>query len=324
MITRVDRGDDVTASLILVTGARGAIGRHVVRLAKERGHVVIGLGHGQWIADHELPPIDGWLNGDISPENIAALSRGHGTPDAVIHLAGGAHVGNSIDQPAEDFQRTVLSAQRLLEWLRVTSPKTKIVIASSAAVYGIGHDAHIKETATCVPVSPYGTHKAMMEVMAQGYAAQFGLNAVILRLFSVYGPGLRKQLIWEVTNRLMQDQREIVLGGTGDERRDFVAISDAAAMLIDAVDLASPEAPTFNCCSGTATTVRQATDMLLSHFSKAKVSFSGKMRVGDPTSLVGDKALSIEAGLTSNVAFVDGLLHTMNWIKAVRLNGASH
>ncbi len=205
----------ITPFHILVTGARGAIGRSVVHAARGSGKIVTGLGHGTWSGDHELPFIDGWLNGDVTSDNLSALARLYGVPDAIVHLAGGSHVGMSIEQPTEDFQRTVVAAQHLFEWVRVAAPKIKLVIASSAAVYGAGHDGPICESAAYDPASPYGSHKAMMEILARGYARQFSLNIAILRIFSVYGPGLRKQLIWEVADQLARGERLINLSGTG-------------------------------------------------------------------------------------------------------------
>ncbi|MGD9669409.1 MAG: NAD-dependent epimerase/dehydratase family protein [Hyphomicrobiaceae bacterium] len=301
---------------ILVTGARGAIGRHVVRAARERGHVVSGLGHGAWSGDAELPAIDAWLNGEVSADNMSTLVRQLGVPGAIIHLAGGSHVGSSIAQPAEDFQRTVVAAQRVLEWIRTCAPGTKLVIASSAAVYGAGHDGPIGEDAPYAPVSPYGTHKAMIEMMAHGYARQFGLQVASLRIFSVYGPGLRKQLIWEVVNRLMRGEWQITLGGTGNEQRDFVEIADAAAMLLDAVALASPAAPAINCSSGEPTTVRELSAHLAAHFPGTSFTFSGKSRPGDPVSLVGNDSLARALGLSVAFPLEAGLVATVAWIKS--------
>lgn len=305
------------AAHILVTGARGAIGRRVVAIARARGHTVTGIGHGAWSGDAELPIIDGWLNGDVSRDNLAALTQRHGLPDGIIHLAGGSHVGNSVLQPAEDFQRTVAAGQRLLEWTRSSAPKAKIVVASSAAVYGSGHEGPIAETSHHEPASPYGTHKAMVETMALGYARQFGLDVSILRLFSVYGPGLRKQLIWEVIARLLRGERQITLGGSGDEKRDFIEITDAASMLLDAAAMASPGTAVLNCGSGEATAVRELALKLGAHFPDAAFTFSGQSRPGDPISLVSDNTRARKAGLKTTIALDEGLARTVAWVKAV-------
>ncbi len=147
------------------------------------------------------PPNAGWVNGSVDSDNLANIARTVGLPDAVIHLAGGSLVGPSIANPGEDFRRTVQAMQHLLEWLRLANPAARVVVASSAAVYGDGHMQPISETAAYAPTSPYGTHKAMAEMLCRSYGRQYGMQIALVRLFSVYGPGLRKQLIWDLGRR---------------------------------------------------------------------------------------------------------------------------
>jgi UDP-glucose 4-epimerase len=302
--------------LLLATGARGAIGRYVVAAARARGYHVAGIGHGAWTGDVDLPPIDHWINGSIDADNLDRLAHDLGPPDAVVHLAGGSLVGTSISQPGEDFRRTVESAQRLLEWLRTTAPAARLVIASSAAVYGDAHPGPIPESAPHAPTSPYGTHKAMVELMASSYARQFQMPVAMLRLFSVYGPCLRKQLIWELAGRIIKGERSLALGGTGEERRDFVFVTDAAEMLLDAMTLASPTAPVFNAASGVATRITDLAGLIAERLGGAKVAFSGHRRRGDPFSLVADCSAADPAGLTAKVPLADGLTRTVAWITA--------
>lgn len=300
-------------TLLLVTGARGAIGRHVVALARSKGHRVVGLGHGSWSGD-DLPPIDAWINGTVSIDNLSALARTEGVPDAVVHLAGGALVGSSIVHPGEDFRRSVEGAQHLLEWLRTDAPGARLVVASSAAVYGNGHSEPIVETAPYAPTSPYGTHKAMVEMLSCSYARQYGLSVAIVRLFSVYGRGLRKQLVWEIGKRLHEGERLIKLGGTGEEQRDFVHISDAARLLLAAADHADASSPLFNGCSDHGTSIAELAKLITARFADVSVEFSGQARTGDPTYLVGDPARARKAGLSARVALEKGIFDTLDWI----------
>src|SRR5205807_5394499 len=115
-----------------------------------------------------------------------------GLPDTVFHLAGGSNVGASLQAPFEDFTRTTHTTASLLEWLRINAPRCKLVTVSSAAVYGDTRAEPAEETRPVQPVSPYGYHKLMMEQLCQEYSQVFGLRTAILRLFSVYGEGLRK------------------------------------------------------------------------------------------------------------------------------------
>lgn len=282
----------------LVTGAAGAIGRHVVRILAARGWRVVGIGHG---AAPEDAALAGWAGGEIDAANLDSLDV---PPDAVVHLAGGSVVSRSLLAPDEDFQRTVATTDRLLDWLRLRAPEAALVLASSAAVYGDVRQVPINEAAPCHPVSPYGRHKLMVE----NAAGQSGLRSVSLRLFSVYGPGLRKQLVWELCNRLAQGERELRLGGTGEETRDWLHIGDAAAMLADAIPAAVRGGVALNGCTGAGTSVAETARAIMRGFGvNAALRFSGETRQGDPVHLVGDPALSGALGLKPAVRATDGL-----------------
>lgn len=288
-------------NLSLVTGAAGAIGGHVARRLVAQGDTVIGIGHGALPADVALAD---WINGDITADNLGVLTARHGAPRRVIHLAGGSSVGPSLAAPAEDFARTVGATVNLLEWTRQQAPCASVVLASSAAVYGNAAAGPIRDDAPRAPLSPYGAHKAMMESAAASWAGNFGLHVVSVRLFSVYGPGLRKQLVWEVLNRLARGERRLILGGTGLETRDWLHIEDAASMLVAAADLASARALGFNGCTGTPVSVRDTVLALAQGFGvDVELVFNGQERAGDPSHLVGQPSV----GLAAAIAPLDGL-----------------
>lgn len=288
-------------SLSLVTGAAGAIGSHVARQLLAGGDTVIGIGHGT------LPPdvvLADWINGDVSADNLGVLAARHGAPTRIIHLAGGSSVGPSLSAPVEDFTRTVGGTVSLLEWVRLHAPDAAVVLASSAAVYGEAASVPIADNTPRAPLSPYGVHKNMMELAAASWAGNFGLRVAAVRLFSVYGPGLHKQLVWEVLGRLARGERRLALGGTGAETRDWLHIADAAAMLIAASALASRQAPCFNGCTGMPVSVRDTVQALARGFGiDAALEFNGQRRAGDPLHLVGRPSI----GLAASVEPLDGL-----------------
>ena len=291
--------------LALVTGARGAIGQVVIKTLSQKGWNVVGLGHG--LLRDELP-IRGWINGELDAANLSALSSRWGRPDAVIHLAGGSAVGPSLVAPAEDFNRTTATCVRLLDWIRTNAPQAAVVMASSAAVYGDLHRGHIAETSLRTPLSPYGYHKAMMEMAAESWAHNFGLNVAIVRLFSVYGPTLRKQLVFEICKRIAEGSSILSLGGTGKEMRDWLHINDAAAMLVGALAHASPQAPVINGCTGQSTSVENVSEFVTRGTSRqVTFEFSGVSRPGDPVSLVGDPTRARSMGLCATIEVEQGI-----------------
>src|SRR5579872_5224428 len=284
-----------------VTGARGFIGSKLARALSQHDLRVHGIGHGHlpeqsWSACG----LSSWLNSQISPEALGQLAARDGVPDFVFHLAGGSTVGASLLAPLEDFTRTTATTATLLEWLRNHSPATQLVVASSAAVYGDTRGEPAEESRPCLPVSPYGWHKWMMEQLCREYSQVFGLRCAILRLFSVYGEGLRKQLLWDCSLKLLAQGERIELGGTGEERRDWVYIDDAVSMLQRVAALADRECPVFNGGSGVGVSVREVVGLLAAALNRPKrVEFSGVRRPGDPASLIAHVGRLSAAGHTS-------------------------
>lgn len=306
-----------------ITGARGFIGRHVARESAARGDCVAGLGHGAW-SDSEAQHwgVSHWLNGDITTSNLSRLANTTGFPDVVIHLAGGATVGAAIELPREDFFRTVATTVELLDWLRLTSPTTAVVAVSSAAVYGAGHEGPIHENVRLTPFSPYGHHKMMMESLCRCYSDAYGLPIVVARLFSVYGAELKKQLLWDLCTRLQRDPHRLVLGGNGEELRDWTAAHDVSRALLQLAPLAAPDVPTYNVGTGCARSVRDIATTVLRAWKKlaggeqeAALEFSGKSRPGDPFSLIADTTRLDSLGFTWEMSVDQGLANYVRWFQ---------
>jgi len=260
-----------------------------------------------------------WSNSEITAEALGQLASETGVPDLVFHLAGGSAVGTSLSAPFEDFSRTTDTTARLLEWLRTHSPRSKLVVASSAAVYGDTEGAPAEESRRPAPVSPYGYHKWMMEQLCYEYSRVFGLETAVLRMFSVYGEGLRKQLLWDCGVKLMADVESIELGGTGEELRDWIHVDDAAAMMLHVAERASVNCEVFNGGSGIAVRVRDIVALLSKSLQRtARVEFSGIGRRGDPVVLVADAGRIASAGISCRVPMDIGIQRYADWFKLAR------
>jgi len=304
---------------IWITGGKGFIGRHLARLVSREGHRVCGIGHGLWPAEEAGKwGYTDWCNGEIEAANLSQLAQRIGFPDAVFHLAGGSSVGLSLLHPREDFCRSVESTSRLLEWCRLNAPASRIVSASSAAVYGVTPVGAISEHRAGAPYSPYGAHKAMMESLCRLYAENFGLRLAIVRLFSVYGAGLEKQLIWDLCGKLARGgEMPVVLGGTGNELRDWLHVLDAAALLWLSGGQCDGSSPVINGGTGIATSIREVAGMVCAAWGEgASVEFSGLARAGDPPCLVADCTKAMQMGFKPGVLLAEGIRETVDWFKA--------
>jgi UDP-glucose 4-epimerase len=316
------RETDVATKLsgtILVTGAHGFIGRHVCRDLANHGARVCGVGHGNWPpADAERSGLTAWVNGEVTAANLDAIAAAHGPLAAVVHLAGGATVGASLSAPLEDFSRTCATTARLLDWIRQRSARTAVLAVSSAAVYGAGHQGAIAEGAATNPYSPYGTHKLVMEMLCRCHARDFGIAMLIVRLFSVYGEGLRKQLLWDLCSAL-ESRGSANLAGTGQEIRDWIHVADAARLIRCTLPLASTEAPAVNGGTGQGTPVATIARELASAWGgNPLITFSGVGRAGDPHSLVADIRAAGAAGFEPQVPLRSGLQRYVEWFRSRR------
>lgn len=307
-------------AIVWITGAKGFIGRHLALHLYRLGHEVYGIGHGIWPQlESSQWGLSGWANGDIDSANLEAMRRSGGLPSRVFHLAGGSSVGTSIASPLEDFSRTVNTSARLLEWLRVSAPEARLVVVSSAAVYGSRYDDPIGEDFPTGPVSPYGHHKLMMEELCRSYVETFGVRCTIVRLFSVYGPELRKQLLWDLCSKLSSEAPVLRLGGSGRELRDWTEIRDVVRLLdtISVVD--GDDLVLLNGGSGVATPVSSITELLVNAWGKrTKIEFVGEARPGDPFSLVARPDALANRGFNWEISLSDGIASYVRWFKSSR------
>jgi UDP-glucose 4-epimerase len=295
----------------IVAGANGAIGRHVVAHLHSLGWAVGGVGHGPsiWAG---AAPISAWFAGDITPTTLDVLADQIGSVDLIINVAGGSSVGASLADPMADFERTVTTAVRISDWVRRRAPSARIVHASSAAVYGDKHDGEIDEAALTAPVSPYGHHKQLMESAARFWGATFGVRSAAVRLFSVYGSGLHKQLIYDLCGKLAASPGHVNLSGLPDATRDWMWIEDAAALLVTAGDLAGADSPIINGCTGEGRSVREMAELMVKAWGcNTVIEFDGVRRPGDPLHLVGSARRMLTTGFRPRVDLAEGLRRTV-------------
>ena len=125
---------------IWISGAKGFIGGHLAQRLSVSAHQLSGIGHGAWPeAEAVRSGLSNWLNAEITSSSLNILQASSGLPDVIYHLAGGSAVSPSIENPLEDFNRTVGTTARLLDWVRCASPDTLVVLVSCDQRHKLRH-----------------------------------------------------------------------------------------------------------------------------------------------------------------------------------------
>ena len=202
-------------------------------------------------------------------------------PDWVIHCAGSASVGASIADPRADYINNVVVTKSIYQELARFCPATQVIFLSSAAVYGQPHSLPITLETPARPISPYGHHKRECELLGERYENTEGLRVTNLRIFSAYGPGLTKQVMWDIFQKSRDGQ--VQLHGTGRETRDFVFAPDVAKVVAQIIAAGECDHSYLNIATGMSVEIQTLASMLLASVGRrCPLSFTGKASAGSP------------------------------------------
>lgn len=289
----------------IITGGAGFLGRAVADFFKKLGFEVYGIGHNEPESGIYIK----WINGDVTLVNLLALNI---IPDLIVHCASSGSVHFSRVNPNEDFKKTVGSTADILEYVRMSCPGAKLIIPSSAAVYGNVEKKPIPVTHFLNPASTYGIYKKIVEEMCNLYSTVYGLDITIIRFFSLYGDGLKKQLLWDACQKISRGQGEVEFWGTGDEIRDWLHIKDAIS-LINNVISGHIAGKIINGGSGRGISVREALTMIKNELKPdINLRFNNMTREGDPKYLIADMSgLKFEP----QVEFAVGIKQYIKWFQ---------
>jgi UDP-glucose 4-epimerase len=294
----------------LITGGAGFIGSHIARALLQQGANVRILDNFSSGKRENLKGLDVELiEGDLrNASHVTEAVRG---VNIIFHEAAFVSVAESMEKPQECLDVNVTGASMLFEAARKANVQ-RVVIASSAAVYGDSDAYPLSEETPLRPLSPYAVSKRVDEMYAELFTNQFGLEVAALRYFNVYGPRQRPDSMYAAAApifiRRMLDNKPITVYGDGGQTRDLINVRD----VVQANLLASqhPAAPgqIFNVCTGIETRLLDLLDILYEIFPNAPKHVHAEPRAGDIYRSIGTpKKIMNTLGFKPKVTLAEGL-----------------
>ena len=295
---------------ILIIGSHGFIGGNALKYFSKKGHECWGCGVSERPDESYYFQVDRY-----APDynNIFKLQKF----DICINASGSPGIGFSMEHPQDDFRMNVSNAYSLLNAIRVYNKQCQFINLSSAAVYGNPALLPVAEDISLQPISPYGYHKMLTEQLVDEFHEIFGLSACSFRIFSAYGPGITKQLLWDIYQKAIKSEDgTISLFGKGSETRDFIFIDDLLEAINITIQKGLFNGETYNLASGVETTIQEVASIFVNIINPSlKLSFNGIQKPGDPLFWRADINKLTQLGFKQSTDLQDGLKQYFKWIQ---------
>lgn len=300
---------------IVILGSEGFIGSHCVEHFLAAGADVFGLDlYERPSRNYEYSKVS-----RLSPEFEEIFESRRF--DAVINAAGSANVPYSMTHPVSDFEANCFDTIRLLDTIRKHQHDSRYLHLSSAAIYGNPAGLPVKEHDTPAPLSPYGWHKLVAEQLCREYTSIYQLRTAIARPFSVYGPGLKKQLFWDLYQKSLNATGDIELFGTGKESRDYIHVRDLVRAISIILDKGPMTGEIYNLASGIETSIEDAVRIFFDALGSGKnYFFNGHTREGDPLNWRADVEKTGRLGFSCQYDLQKGLGELAGWAHSLETN----
>lgn len=298
---------------VLITGVAGFIGSLVACFFSEQGWKVIGIDKSS-PERTPLSSLSAYYSLKLPDPALKGLLQKH-SPQVCIHCAGSASVSLSIIDPVNDFYINTALTFEILNALRLDAPSCRFIFLSSAAVYGNPESLPVSENQHLAPISPYGFHKLECEQLCLEFTKVYGLPTASVRIFSAYGPGLRRQVIWDICKKVIT-QKSLTLQGTGKESRDFIHALDIARALNVVATSAPMHGEVYNLGSGRETTIAELANIILDALgTNFTPQFDGVVPPGTPLNWRGDISRLNALGFIPAIPLNQGIKTFANWCR---------
>lgn len=301
--------------VIVITGVNGFIGSHMAEKCLKDGYTVIGIDIGSTSVIDKIKYYQLNLYED-SIDDILEIYH----PYALIHCAGMADVNYSVQHSDSDFVSNVVIARKVIYSIKNVSRDTMFIFLSSAGVYGNPIKNPISENHEKNPISPYALHKVLVEEICCFFVRQYDMDVRILRIFSAYGAGLKKQIFWDMGQKVKKYGR-LELFGTGEETRDFIHIDDLVRVIQMIMEADRTDEIVYNVANGIEISIRSVAEIFCekSEIGKDLLSFNGCERQGNPINWCADIRRIKTLGYTPKIDISMGITEYVGWLKQTKI-----
>ncbi|QLE51740.1 NAD-dependent epimerase/dehydratase family protein [Nostoc sp. C057] len=311
---------------IIVTGAAGFIGSHLVDILLQQGEEVIGIDEFNDYYDpmlkrknvahlHSSPSFT-LIEADIQFLDWQELLK---DVDVVYHQAAQAGVRASWGKAFRGYtERNINATQVLLEAAKDAKQLKRLVFASSSSVYGDAETLPTHEGICPEPVSPYGITKLAAETLCRLYYKNFGVPSVSLRYFTVYGPKQRPDMAFHKFFKSILQDEAIPIYGDGQQTREFTFVGDIVAANLAAASTPQAVGEIFNIGGGSRVVLAEVLDTIEEIVGKPIKRNHIEKAMGDARHTAADvsKAQKI-LGYQPQVSLREGLTQEWQWIKSL-------
>lgn len=297
---------------VFVTGGAGFFGATLVASLLKKNYQVIIFDNFSNSLEEKTSPLLAkgakLVKGDIT--DYKSIENAMDDSDIVIHLAASINVEDSILNPEKTYNVNVDGTINVFRAC-VANKVRKIIVASSAAVYGEPENLSISENSSTNPISPYGKSKLNMEKYIQKFSQDNNLDCMILRFFNIYGKGQSDAYAGVITKFMknISENKPLVIFGDGSNTRDFVAIEDVIDSIHNAIsNLDEKRGTCYNIASGRHVSIKELAGLMLSiSGKKLEIKYELPKKGDIPHSQANIDLAKKELGFYPKISLKEGL-----------------
>lgn len=292
----------------VITGASGFVGRLLSRRLEDRGYRVTRVVRpgGSKVSDAAVYEADIRRPGALN----TVLDDGV----TLFHMAAQADIRKSVDRPRADYEVNLSGFFEVLESARQCH--ARIVFPSTGSVFDRTSPLPLSEMSRMRPNSPYAAAKLAGEAYCSAYWRSYGLDTRVARIFSIYGEGLQRFAVYDLTRKIMQNPQRVELRGDGMQIRDYLHIEDVAEGLITIAENGRP-GEDYNLASGVPVRIADLATEIghLLGYSDLALMPDGEIPQGENPAWYADITKIRDIGFKPRIALSEGLRNTVRWIQ---------